>query len=158
MAFINEYIPQGEITLLRVYAGNNPPQTVYFDSMDLFLIAKYDWRISNMGYAYTTNKKKWLAMHRLLMRPLDDLVVDHLNGNKLDNRRCNLEVVPQTTNMRRWKRREPKYGVAGVYWIRDWKKWRAEVCDGENEKLGTFDTYAEAVEARIVAELIADEF
>lgn len=41
-----------------------------------------------------------IKMHRLIMRPELGLVVDHLNGNGLDNRRSNMRVVTQSMNLR----------------------------------------------------------
>lgn len=44
-------------------------------------------------------------MHRFVLglppKPSDGLVVDHLNGATLDNRKCNLEIVTHLENMRR---------------------------------------------------------
>lgn len=45
--------------------------------------------------------RRRVAMHRVLMKCPDGMVVDHLNGNPLDNRAANLEIVTQKTNMER---------------------------------------------------------
>lgn len=45
--------------------------------------------------------RKRIAMHRVITNCPVDLVVDHLNGDGLDNRRCNLEIVDQKENVYR---------------------------------------------------------
>lgn len=43
---------------------------------------------------------KYIYLHRFIMKPSENLVVDHINGNGLDNRRVNLRVVTQRENMK----------------------------------------------------------
>lgn len=83
------------------------------------------------------------------MNPPADMVVDHINGNKLDNRRENLRVVTQTENnfnMRKSSRN--KSGFKGVYWENQHKRWVAQMIDfGKRKVVGFFKTAEAAAEA-----------
>jgi hypothetical protein len=88
-----------------------------------------------------------IFMHRQIMQPPDGLVVDHINGNGLDNRWCNLRICTQrqnTHNRRRMRRSSRFVGVS-----RHQNKWRASICcDGKDHYLGLFDDEIEAAKAR----------
>lgn len=71
-------------------------------------------------YVITTEGKR---LHRLLLGVNDPkLIVDHRNGNTLDNRRCNLRVCVQVNNSRNRSKSKKKYTskYKGVYWNRGW--------------------------------------
>lgn len=74
----------------------------------------------------------------------DGLIVDHINRNKLDNRRINLRFVTpseSSTNTTPWG----ISGYRGVYPMRD--KWQAKgKFDGKQYYLGTFATAEEAAQ------------
>jgi len=77
--------------------------------------------------------------------------VDHINGNRSDNRIENLRDVPKIENARN---RRPSAantsGITGVH--RVGKKWRARICvNGKCISLGNFDTIEDAAAARAVA-------
>lgn len=59
-------------------------------------------KIYAVGYARPEDgvTTRQIKMHRLIMRPPPGLVVDHLNGNGLDNRRANMRVCTQSDNLR----------------------------------------------------------
>lgn len=80
--------------------------------------------------------------------------VDHINGNGLDNRWCNLRVVTRSENSRNMRRPENnKSGAIGVHWRADCRKWRAFIkIDGKQIQLGLFSDFNNAVAARKAAE------
>lgn len=123
---------------------------------DVELIKNYKWCLDGHGYAITTINNRCVFMHRLVMGCDDkSKVVDHINGNTLDNRRCNLRVVTQKEN--RLNNTLEGHGSSkrvGVCYCNREKKWRATI--QKNYKvyyLGYFDTEDEAIEARKKAEI-----
>jgi len=95
------------------------------------------------------------AMHRLIMgcTPGDGRVVDHKNGNKLDNRRENLRICSRGENAsNRHKQANNTSGYKGVHWEATRGKWIASIKRRENGKLknfflGRFDCKVEAAKA-----------
>lgn len=85
------------------------------DEIDYIRFSAFKWTASfgsrgTKWYAIRRGKRgERIALHREIMNCPDGMVVDHLNGNSLDNRRRNLQVVTQSENMRRvagWKKRK----------------------------------------------------
>lgn len=76
--------------------------------------------------------------------------IDHINGDKADNRIANLREATQGQNMqnRHRPRKDSRSGVLGVHWSSTLRKWRAEIqIDGETKRLGEFESREEAGEA-----------
>lgn len=91
-------------------------------------------------YYCTPRKFKNIYMHQLIMPRVKGMVIDHINRNKLDNRRCNLRLVSRSQNCLNVSR---KKGVSskytGVRKVR--KKWQARITvNGKETYLGTFET------------------
>jgi len=115
------------------------------DAADIPAVAAFNWhavRDCRTFYAATPAKrgKPAIKMHRLLMPAPSPLVVDHANGDGLDNRRGNLRVVTQSTNQR--NRKSPANtasGIVGVY--PKGRRWGARARIGHSRVwLGTFAT------------------
>jgi len=75
------------------------------DNSDFQLIREYNWFASKSAYNWyarssllMNGKKVVVYMHRLIVNCPDDKVVHHKNGDSLDNRRSNLEIVDRETN------------------------------------------------------------
>jgi hypothetical protein len=101
------------------------------------------WYLSRTGYvtlARAVNGQTYL--HRIVMNASHDGHVDHINGNKLDNRKCNLRICTQAENNRNLtsKRSDSKQPYKGVR-ITASGKWNARIRSrGHGIHIGNFDT------------------
>ena len=74
------------------------------DLVDYELIKNYKWHVKRLkngfsqGYFQAVINGKYVYLHRLIMDAPKGLVVNHINGNKADNRKENLEVVTNSYN------------------------------------------------------------
>lgn len=82
--------------------------------------------------------------------------VDHINGDRSDNRPENLREVTNRQNARNQKRfRTNTSGVSGVVWNKAESAWKARINDDSGRRnLGTYKTKAEAIAARRAAEIL----
>ena len=96
-----------------------------------------------------------IKIHNYIMNPEEGYIVDHINGNGLDNRRENLRIVtPQQNAFNRAIQTNNTSGHKGVSLVKRNNKWLARIgFNGKRIVLGTFDSYEEAVEARKMAEI-----
>lgn len=80
--------------------------------------------------------------------------IDHINGDRSDNRLINLRIVTRLENTRNARMaRNNSSGVTGVCWDATKKKWAAYIGSGENRtNLGNFKRFDNAVAARKQAE------
>ena len=126
-----------------------PEQSVLIDKDDIEKVKDLKWYISNAGYAM--NREIGL-MHRLIMSPPEGKVVDHINGNTLDNRKCNLRVVDQAENVWNSKKTWGASKYRGVWFQKDKGKWCARItCRGVTTHLGYYMTEDEAGKAYLDA-------
>lgn len=113
-------------------------------------LSQWSWFYHENGYAmrsYKENGKSRKArMHRVVIDAPEGMDVDHINGNKLDNRRQNLRIASRSQNNAnsRMSKRNTS-GYRGVRWHKQCRKWNARVqVDGKEIYLGLFDTKDEA--------------
>ncbi len=121
------------------------------DENDYEKVSGHKWYFAGGGYACTT---KGVKMHRVIMDAPKGYVVDHINGNKLDNRRSNLRIVKHSTNIRNGRiRRNNKSGTQGVNYHRARNQWRAYIMvNYKHINLGWFDNREDAIKARAEGE------
>ena len=136
---------------------NNGGQFI-FDLEDYDKIKNYTWSRRNEGYAGCTRKEngkpRIYNAYRIIMGVEDSkLEVDHINGDKWDNRKCNLRIVTHADNTK--NRKLDKRNKSGYTGVKETKTgtWNAQIyCDGKRINLGTYKTKEEAVKARKAGE------
>lgn len=126
-----------------------------FDICDLEVVSSHGWFVDSCGYPCTNIERKPVRLHRILLPSVPGgLVVDHINRNKLDNRRGNLRVVTQKQNcLNASLKPSNKSGVSGVFFDKRAHRWRAQIYPGgKTIHLGTYECFADAVRVRREAE------
>lgn len=104
---------------------------------DYELLSKYKWQVRKCGsniYAQVT-----LGMHQFIMGACSENVVDHINGNGLDNRRENLRLASKAENRMNQNRVVGSSKYKGVSWNKKARKWVAYITHNHDRiHLGTF--------------------
>jgi hypothetical protein len=97
------------------------------------------------GVARYAHRLAWLYVHG----EWPDGQIDHINGDKRDNRIANLRVLPGTAENKQNQTRAYKNNGSGLLGVsRDGGRWRARIMvDGKGRSLGHFATADEASEA-----------
>lgn len=121
------------------------------DDSDYDELSKFQWHISDDGYASRTGPRPQLLkyrMHRVIMGCVhgDKKQVDHIDGNKLNNQRCNLRIATHSENERnRGKNKNNKSGHKGVSWHKKSNKWQVHVmANRKSIYLGLFENIHDA--------------
>ncbi len=136
------------------------------DDVDFEYLSQWKWCYTAPGYVVRRRRNAELPgsrriyLHRVVARPLEDEVVDHINRNKLDNRRANLRCLrDQSLNLlNQGISKKNKTGVKGVVRLADKKRSSAKFAaylsvKNKTHFLGHFDTLEEAERARINASM-----
>jgi len=113
---------------------------------DMFpFLSQFKWHDMN-GYAVKrVGNDKCFMHHFVVGRPLNGLVVDHIDGNKLNNQRANLRIVTSRVNNWRLHNRLNNTKPLGVYWNKRGNNWKVEiVIKQKHHYLGTFASQDEA--------------
>lgn len=122
---------------------------------DFDSVAAFPWHVRNRGYVARTirdenGKRRQLHLHRFILG-VDDagVMVDHINGDPLDNRRENLRVCSNSENQRnRGVSKNSSTGYKGVCFHKQSGKYRAQIRhQGARHTIGQFPTPEEAAHA-----------
>ncbi len=131
--------------------------TAIIDAADLELVSQFSWypRIQThttyaYRYLYGERTGSTLPLHRFLLGE-PDCLVDHINGNGLDNRRANLRLANRSQNAWHAKRELGRTGFRGVLAKRGMFEARLQV----HRKRIHFGTYGTAIEAAVAYDAAA---
>lgn len=139
--------------------------SIRLDASDLPTVRGLALYVGSTGYAYYSlpyqgrSGAHAATLHSLLIGSLKGHHADHINGDKLDNRRANLRLVPIMLNHanRHVLNRNNTSGHRGVVFAARSsasRPWRAQIgVDRKGISIGYFATKDEAIEARRAAEL-----
>lgn len=131
--------------------------------------SKFKWSASlckNKGNHYAMRveindkKRKSFKLHREITKCPVGMVVDHINGDTLDNRRENLRIVTHRENMSNQTKRPGSSKYRGVTFKKKEKKWVAQIqINGKRTYLGRFDIEEDAAKAFLeVAERVYGKY
>ena len=125
-------------------------QVALVDDDDYAIVSAHKWHANGRPGSYyaksafRNNDGIWtvVLMHRILMGLPDGVLVDHVNGNTLDNRRINLRPASLFQNQHnRGANTNNKSGFKGVYFDKGNGRWRAEIrAFNRKTHLGYFDS------------------
>lgn len=149
----NKYAEGGGTTIKNLVA--------LVDDEDYAEVAKYSWvaarrsdgRPQYTWYAIRTIRKEdgrysTQSLHRFLMRNPSG-IVDHIDGNGLNNTRSNLRVVTHAQSLANKHHTRAKSGYLGVYWSAARGQWRVNpMINGKKIQVGYFDNVEDAARAR----------
>lgn len=142
----------------ELFAAGNTSKESVCKTWNKRFAGKEAFTASNTGYRYgaifaqlyLAHRVIWLMVHKAW--PEDQ--IDHINGDRADNRIKNLRAVTNRQNCKnQCARSDNSTGVTGVYWFKRDSRWVSSITsDGKTVHLGYFDSFEDAVNARKIAE------
>jgi hypothetical protein len=121
---------------------------VIIDDEDAERVLAHSWWVSSSPetdgrvLCFSTEiKRKKIKLHRFIMGDPPGQVVDHWDGNRLNNKKTNLRACSIGENSKNIRMSlSNKSGYRGVSWSKDMEKWRATISlNGKTQHLGYFD-------------------
>lgn len=128
-------------------------QYAIVDDDDYEILKRWKWTCRSDGYAMrmsskVNGKRRLCMMHAFIMKTPQGMHTDHINNNKLDNRKQNLRICTPAQNQVRSFKKNNTSGFKGVSWNKDKKKWDARTYYKNKQVfIGYFEDKAEAANA-----------
>lgn len=134
----------------------HPDSLCLVDDDDYSGLSQFSWRLSPWGYVVRTvngvqedgvrSSGTTIHIHRQILKASLESEIDHINRDKLDNRKANLRFCDKSQNV--WNsgpRKTSHTGVKGVGWHKRIKKYHARINTSEGcVHIGYFKTIEEA--------------
>lgn len=127
------------------------------DAEDFEWLNQWRWYVKKGWSTFYVARNKWVAkgkkctirIHREILNPNQMQEVDHINGNGLDNRRCNLRAVDKSQNqMNHGKYRKSSSKHKGVSFHKPTSKWQVSISIRKTRKyIGLFESEIKAAQS-----------
>ena len=148
----NDYKVNGNTVTVYMF---NSPEVMLCDLEDWERLKSHCWYVAD-GYAcaHVKGTDKTIQFHQKVIDVADGNVRDHINRNRLDNRKSNLREASYLLNAINFTiKRHNTSGVTGVSFDRSIGKWRARIrCNNKRYYLGSYHNKKDAIKARKLAE------
>lgn len=126
------------------------------DDEDYQKLRKHRWYFTSHGYAERDKrisgspKKLRFFMHKIIMNTPDNFDTDHINGDRLDNRKENLRICLRSENLMNQRKTSSKTSsrYKGVSWNKKSNKWEVSIkVNYKKHYIGSFLLEYEAAKA-----------
>ena len=126
------------MTYIELSGKRGKGQRTLVDDSTFKQYGHLSWYLGDTGYALRKPQGQIVRLHRLVTQAKEGEIVDHLNGNKLDNRLSNLRICTHKENNQNRK------NTKGYTWDKSRNKWTVRY---RNKFYGRYDTEEEAARA-----------
>lgn len=121
------------------------------DDEDYVRVSSLKWfahKRTNKFYAETARNEKHMHLHRFILGINDrSIIIDHIDGDSLNNKKSNLRIctVSQNSFNKKPYSNSPIKGIKGVSFIKRINKWRAQIQANKKKiYIGVYNTHIDA--------------
>ena len=123
---------------------------VLIDEEDYNRVKSFTWSVKPKeegAYFFNRSNNETVYLHKIILGVKNKRIVDHRDGNRLNNTKDNLRICTKSENTRNQKRKSDSH-LKGVTWHKDCNKWGAQIMvDYKNIFLGLYNSEEEAHKA-----------
>ena len=155
--FGNEFVKKENYTIMKV-RRKDFILDVFIDTEDIDKVKNYTWNAvydktlqTPSYYIYNRYNSKArgkgvIKLHRLIMDCPKDKIIDHINHNTLDNRKCNLRICTHFENQQNLRNKSSEQ--TGVFFSKSKGRWCANISKNKRRYYKEFKTKEEAIQWR----------
>lgn len=145
-----EYNPDTGVATWKQRTSEHISRSSSLKSWNTQFAGKQVKTVDGKGYYHFSYKGKFYRLHRMIWLYVHGEmpnIIDHINGDRLDNRLCNLRNTNQQSNSMNQRRSSKNTsGVAGVYKNKRSDRWCAQMkFNGKTYHLGSSKSFFEAI-------------